>query len=90
MAQTRKRQVDLTLVDEADETPPAPRMFGRMTITWWDHDGAITHDVTFDPLGRINPNSLDRILPHVFREIQRAQVAAGSAPCCSNNPKRRQ
>lgn len=79
MAQARQRQVDLTLRDEADdEAAKLPVVFGRITITWYDYDGAIIPDITFDPLGRINPNTLERCLPHIYREMQRAQVASRS------------
>lgn len=79
MAQARKRQVDLNgdVIDMADEADPPAPVYGRMTITWYDHGrGAVTPEITFSPLGKLNPNILERVLPYVYREMQRAQVQA--------------
>jgi hypothetical protein len=52
-----------------------PQQVGSMTITFWDHGGNnITPEVTFDPVGRITPNSIERNLPHIYHEINLRQV----------------
>lgn len=66
MAQTKLGKVDLTAT--------GPVVIGSITITFLDADGHLIPEVSFAPLGRINPNTIERYLPFIYREIQRAQV----------------
>lgn len=71
MAQEGLLEVDLK---ENREPDPPRNVFGSINITFYEDDGNVTPVVTFMPLGRINPNTLERCLPFIYREIQRQQV----------------
>lgn len=71
MAQSKLQQVDLS----PEPAPLAMPVMGSMTVTFLDAgQGHMVPEVTFAPLGRINPNTLERFLPFIYREIQREQV----------------
>jgi hypothetical protein len=56
---------------------PDPKMVGSMTIKFWDHGANnITPEVTFEPVGRITPNSVERNLPYIYHQINLHQTQA--------------
>lgn len=60
---------------------PAPICCGSMTIRFWDHGGNnVIPEITFDPVGRITPNSIERNLPHIYHQINLYQTQARHAP----------
>lgn len=67
MAKTRFESVGLT----TDETP---KVVGSITIDFIDAGGQMIPRIAVNQLGRINPNTIERFLPFIYREIQRAQV----------------
>jgi hypothetical protein len=58
-------------VSEANSRPPC---VGSITITFYDTGGHVVPQVSFAPLGRINPNTIEQHLPFIYRAIQREQV----------------
>jgi hypothetical protein len=60
---------------EHEAMDPGPTRMGAMTITFWDHgSNNITPEVTFDPVGRITPNSIERNLPYIYHQINLRQT----------------
>jgi hypothetical protein len=48
---------------------------GEITLRFYDSGaGQLVPQVSFGPLGRINPNTIEKHLPFIYREIQRQQV----------------
>ena len=82
MAQTGLEPVDLTSspLEDATVQPVAaplaisPVSCGSITITFFDGGGHMVPEVSFAPLGRINPNTIERFLPFIYQAIQREQV----------------
>lgn len=66
MAQAKQRSLDI-----AHTLPVA----GSITITFYDADGHMVPEVSFAPLGRINPNTIERYLPYIYQQIQQEQAA---------------
>lgn len=74
MAQTKQREVDLATADGGLAAAELPKVVGSITITFHDAGGHIVPTVSFAPLGRINPSTIERYLPFVYQEIQKQQV----------------
>ena len=78
LAEQDRRQAEarfqVQLPAPVDNPPPLPEA-GCITIRFYDSGMAgLVPKVSFAPLGRINPNTIEKHLPHIYREIARAQV----------------
>ena len=58
-----------------DVTEPEGRLYGQMTIKFWEHGtGNVTPEVSFSPIGSINPNTIERFLPYIYSQINLRQT----------------
>jgi hypothetical protein len=89
MAKSVDKTLDLALHQEVTAVAPAPArpegaatnarldlpVAGEVTLRFYDSgNGQLVPEVSFRPLGRINPNTIEKHLPFIYHEIQRQQV----------------
>jgi hypothetical protein len=89
MAKSHDKTLDLELHQEVTAAADAPLaakqpsaskyvdlpVVGEITLRFYDSEaGGLVPEVSFRPLGRINPNTIEKHLPFIYREIQRQQV----------------
>lgn len=74
MAQAKLREMDLAPTPALSDREGV-KPVGSITITFHEVEGHVIPEVSFAPLGRINPNTIERCLPFIYQQIQRQQVA---------------
>ena len=56
------------------ERDDGSKLFGSMTVEFWDHSGNVVPEVSFNPVGRIQPATIDKHLPVIYLSIAQAQT----------------